>query len=81
MDYLNTEVKRQRYFATSDDVADHMKNVGRAIINDADTIKLQPDKVSGVDILVIIDPDTEVTNIHYSIRRRADPRIKQEAKE
>ena len=60
---------------TREDLIKHLQEVGKAIIEDADRIALDPCKVSYVEISAEIAPLTEVTRVKYTIHRNADPRV------
>lgn len=75
MEVIVNPVKRERFFASVEDFAKHLEFVGKAIMEDAKTMNLNPYNICSVYITVEIAPDTELTNIKYEINRRADLRI------
>lgn len=72
-DWENNTVARP-ISLTRDDLIAHIKNVGQAIINDAEQIALDPQNIQGVSIIASIEPLSSITTVDYSITRIADPR-------
>lgn len=72
---MNTQVKRESLFLTRDDLIEHIREVGKAIINDAEHIAPTPLMCSGIEITAHICPSTEATEVEYHITRYADPRL------
>lgn len=70
---MTTEVERAKAL-TTEQLAEHLKAVGQAIINDAEKVKLTPGNIQSIHIDVEIAPLEEITSVHYSINRLADPR-------
>lgn len=72
---MNTQVKRESLFLTREVLIEHIKEVGKAIINDAERITPCPKYCSGIEITAHIYPVAETTEVEYRITRYADPRI------
>ena len=56
-------------------LAEHIKCVGKAIMDDAENIALRTRRIISVEISAILSPGDRVTHINYAIDRYADPRI------
>lgn len=56
-------------------LAEHIKEVGRRIIDDAEAISSGPEIISGIKITASVIPGEEITSVEYEIRKYADPRI------
>ena len=75
MEVAETKVERAEHFCTNEELIQHIKAVGHAIINDADKLPTTPGVTFSVSISAKIAPGEKVTSINYLIDRRADPRI------
>lgn len=69
-----TKIERDPYMKT-DALAEHIKCIGQAIIDDAESIALKSDKTISIEISALISPGDRITKINYEIDRYADPRI------
>ena len=72
--YFKTMVPRDM-FMTPEKMAEHIRCVGKAIMDDAQSVATQCTKVRCIDIIATISPGTEITTVRYEIERYADPRI------
>jgi hypothetical protein len=68
------EIDREPYM-TNAMLAEHVKCVGKAIMDDADNIALETGRIISIEISALISPGDRVTHINYAIDRYADPRI------
>lgn len=68
-----TAVERDPYM-NSKTFAEHLRTVGQAIIDDAESIAMKTQWVRSVNIRVEIAPGEQLTYINYEIDRMADPR-------
>ena len=68
------EIKREPYMK-SDSLAQHIRCVGQAIIDDALSIALKTSNICSIEISALISPGDRITKINYDIDRFADPRI------
>ena len=68
-----TAVERDPYM-NSKAFAEHLRAVGQAIIDDAESIAMKTQLVRSVNIRVEIAPGQQLTYIDYEIERLADPR-------
>jgi hypothetical protein len=68
------EIEREPYMDSST-LAEHVKCVGKAIMDDADNIALKTSKIISIEISALIAPGDRVTRINYDIDRYADPRL------
>ena len=68
------DVKRKPYMDNAM-LAEHIKCVGKAIIDDAENVALRTRNIISIEISAIISPGNSVTHINYAIDRYADPRI------
>ena len=68
------DVKRKPYMDNAT-LAEHIKCVGKAIIDDAESVALRTKNIMSIEISAIISPRNSVTHVNYSIDRYADPRI------
>ena len=75
VDGFSTEVKRKEYL-TKVDIKEHIKEVGKQIIEDADKITIDAVNTKSIIICAEIAPGMQATEIEWSITRYADPRIK-----
>ena len=68
------DVKRKPYMDNAT-LAEHIKCVGKAIIDDAENVALRTRNIISIEITATIAPGNSVTHINYAIDRYADPRI------
>lgn len=68
------EVKRPKNMS-KDDLARHLKAIGKAIIDDADQISIDTDRLRMLVIKAEIAPLEQVTTVTYTLERAADPRF------
>ena len=68
------DVKRKPYMDNAT-LAEHIKCVGKAIIDDAENVALRTRNIISIEITATISPGNSVTHINYAIDRYADPRI------
>lgn len=68
-------VRRQRYFKTSEEVAEHIRCIGKSIIEDADSLCPNPSVINSIKITAEINSSVDITTIKYEIGRIADPRL------
>lgn len=68
------EVKRPENIS-KDDLASHLKAIGKAIIDDADQISIDTDRLRMLVIKAEIAPLEQVTTVTYTLERAADPRF------
>lgn len=59
-------------------LAEHIKCVGKAIMDDAENVALRTRNIMSIEISAIISPGNSVTHVTYAINRYADPRISDE---
>lgn len=71
------DVKRKPYMDNAM-LAEHIKCVGKAIMDDAENVALRTRNVISIEITAIISPRNSVTHVNYAIDRYADPRIPNE---
>lgn len=71
-----SEVKRPEYVPDRATLIEHIREVGKRIIADADRIAPQPSVCRCITISATIAPATEVTCVDYSISEYADPRVR-----
>ena len=71
------DVKRKPYMDNAT-LAEHIKCVGKAIIDDAESVALRTKRITSIEISAIISPGNSVTHVTYAIDRYADPRIPDE---
>ena len=71
---IKTEIPRDM-FMTPEKLAEHVRCVGQAIIDDAQSVATQCTHVRFIDITATVSPGTEITTVRYEIERYADPRI------
>lgn len=67
-------VKRSKSLS-NDDLAKHLKAIGKAIIDDADQIFIDTDRLRMLVIKAEIAPLEQVTTVTYTLERTADPRF------
>lgn len=67
-------VKREPYLR-NEMLAEHIKEVGRRIIDDAEAISSGSEIIFGIKIIASINPGEEVTSVCYETQKYADPRI------
>ncbi len=72
---METKVKRKKLLTTKEELAEHLKCVGRAIVSDADQLALEPGGLCRIAINVEIAPDQQITVINYKLERIADARL------
>ena len=68
------DVERKPYMDNAT-LAEHIKYVGKAIIDDAENFALRTRNIISIEITATISPGNRVTHINYAIDRYADPRI------
>lgn len=71
---MQTKIQREK-FLTTQQLVEHVKAVGQAIIDDADKIAFDATDLSSIVIRAYINPNEEVTTVTYRMERYADPRI------
>ncbi|MBR2680657.1 MAG: hypothetical protein IKE23_07880 [Exiguobacterium sp.] len=69
-----TKIERDPYM-THDMLVEHIKCIGQAIIDDAESIALNTKRIISIEISALISPGDRFTKINYDIDRYADPRI------
>ena len=74
---MNVTVQKKRTL-TKNELADHVKSIGKALSLWADGMDISPEKVSGIRITAKIAPFTEVTTVHIETELIADPRAEKE---
>ena len=62
-----------------EDLIEHIKKIGQAIIDDAERIAPETKVTKEIEISAKIRPNDLVTTIHYDIERIADPRLNRSA--
>lgn len=72
MNEKKTEVQRAKTL-TAEQLIEHIKAVGKAIIDDAESVAIDTSKLRSITIEAEIAPMEQVTTITY--RRTADPRM------
>lgn len=65
---------------TVEALAEHLKEIGKAIIADAENLAVDTHNLFRVHIEADVAPDDEVTSLSYRLDRYADPRIHRNAK-
>ncbi len=71
---MQTKIQREK-FLTTQQLVEHVKAVGQAIIDDADKIAFDATDLSSIVIRAYINPNEEVTAVTYRMERYADRRI------
>ena len=61
-------------------IAEHLKEIGKAIIADAENLAVDTHNLFMVHIKADVAPNDEVTSLSYRLDRYADPRIRKNAK-
>ena len=72
---LKTELVRHQCNNT-EDLKEHIKAVGRSILEDADKLSIDPKYTRSVRMYANIESGTEITTVEWTIERIADPRLK-----
>lgn len=73
---MKDQYKVERPYAlTDDDLKEHIRAVGRKIIEGADKMGLKACGIRSIDISASIAPAELVTTIDWNIEEYADPRI------
>ena len=67
-------IDRHRTF-TKEELVEHIKTVGQTIIQDAETIALDPKVAYSIEIVAKIEATKEITDLTYILKRHADPRL------
>ena len=62
-------------YMTPEKLAEHIRCVGKAIIDDAQNVAHQCTLVRCINITATVSPGKEITTVRYEIERYADPRI------
>ena len=62
-------------FVTSDELKDHLTEIGKAIMHDAEILSSNTDSLKLVEIHAEVAPYQQVTEIVYRMHRLVDPRI------
>lgn len=73
MDQYKTVVHRSESL-TTEQIVEHIKEVGQAIIDDSETVALNASNVRSILIEAEIAPLVQGTTVTYTIQRFADPR-------
>ena len=68
------DIDRDPYMS-NEKLAEHIKCVGQAIIDNAESIALKTSNICSIEISALISPGDRITKINYDIDRLADPRI------
>ena len=71
---MESNIQRNYFLSSPEEVSAHLKAVGEAIIRDADQIRLEPSNIASIKISAEIAPCTQITYVTYEIERIADPR-------
>ena len=64
---------------TAEALAEHLKEIGKAIIADAENLAVDTHNLFRVHIEADVAPNDEVTSLSYRLDRYADPRIHRSA--
>ena len=75
---MQTRVSKGNKAMTTQQLVEHIKAVGQAIIDDADKIAFDAHDLASIVIRAVIAPSEEVTTVTYRLERLADPRIGRE---
>ena len=59
---------------TAEELREHLKHIGQAIIDDSEGIDFDTETLRGVEITIRIFP-CEITEINYQFHRTSDTRI------
>lgn len=62
-------------FMTSEELKDHLAEIGKAIMHDAEILSSNTDRLKLVEIHAEVAPYQQETEIVYRMHRLADPRI------
>ena len=65
---------------TVEALAEHLKEIGKAIISDAEHLAVDTHNLFRVHIEADVAPNDEVMSLSYRLDRYADPRIRNNAK-
>ena len=71
---MESNIQRNYFLSSPEEVSAHLKAVGEAIIKDAEQIRLEPSNIASIKISAEIAPCTQITYVTYEINRIADPR-------
>ena len=63
----------------NDALADHLKAIGKAIIDDAEHLSIDTNRLRMVRVEAEIAPCEQITTLTYTLERTADPRIHRSA--
>ena len=74
---MQTEIQREKCMTTQQ-LADHVRAVGQAIIDDADKIAFDTFDLASIVIRAFIEPSVGFTTVTYRLSRTADPRRKEQ---
>ena len=66
-------IKRDPYMDRNA-LAEHLKTIGQAIIDDAENVALRTSQVRRIEIKADVAPGEQLTYVEYHIERMADPR-------
>ena len=58
-----------------EELREHLKEVGRRIIADADTLQIPANGTTKISMIATVAAASEITRVKYFIERLADPRI------
>lgn len=72
---MQTRVSKGNKAMTTQQLVEHIKAVGQAIIDDADKIAFDANDLFSICISAEIEPCSQVTTVNYHLERLADPRI------
>lgn len=76
---MQTKIQRERDLTTQQ-LVEHIRAVGQAIIDDADKIAFDTIDLASIVIRAYINPGEEVTTVTYRMERYADPRFSRYAR-
>lgn len=60
----------------NDALAEHLKAIGKAVIDDAEHLAVDTNRLHMVRVEAEIAPCKEITTVTYTLERVADPRLK-----
>lgn len=72
---MQTRVSKGNKAMTTQQLVEHIKAVGQAIIDDADKIAFDAHDLFSIEIFADIAAGERVTTVNYCLERLADPRI------
>ena len=62
----------------NDALADHLKAIGKAIIDDAEHLSIDTNRLRMVRVEAEIAPCEQITTLTYTLERTADPRFQKQ---